>query len=125
MKRFALVVAALVVVALVALGCKPKQEASAPGSLPPGHPPMSAMQSQAPASADDALSGKVVETMDSGGYTYVCLEKNGKKTWVALPQTAVKVGQQLTCMPGGVMQNFTSKTLKRTFESIVFSPGIL
>ena len=27
------------------------------------------------------LSGKVVETMDSGRYTYVCLEKNDKKIW--------------------------------------------
>jgi len=31
-----------------------------------------------------ALSGKVVETMDSGGYTYVNLQKNGKTTWVAV-----------------------------------------
>ena len=29
-------------------------------------------------------SGTVVETMNSGGYTYVSLEKDGKKTWVAL-----------------------------------------
>ncbi len=34
-----------------------------------------------------SLSGKVVETMNSGGYTYVCLEKAGKKTWVAVPET--------------------------------------
>ena len=41
-----------------------------------------------------SLSGKVVETMNSGGYTYVSLESNGKKTWVAVPATAVKVGQR-------------------------------
>ena len=71
------------------------------------------------------LSGKVVETMDSGGYTYVYLENNGKKTWVAIPATAVKVGQALTCQPGMEMKNFTSKTLQRTFESIIFSGGVL
>ncbi len=27
---------------------------------------------------NSALSGKVVETMNSGGYTYILLEKNGK-----------------------------------------------
>jgi hypothetical protein len=60
----------------------------------------------------------------SGGYTYVCLENSGKKTWVAVPETKVKVGQMVTCQPGGEMKNFTSKTLKRTFESIIFSGGI-
>jgi hypothetical protein len=58
------------------------------------------------------------------GYTYISLEKNGKKTWVAIPETAVKVGQTITCQPGMEMKNFTSKTLKRSFESIVFSAGL-
>jgi len=31
--------------------------------------------------AASSLSGKVVETMDSGGYTYVRLEKSGAKSW--------------------------------------------
>lgn len=68
-------------------------------------------------------SGKVVETMDSGGYTYVCLEKNGKKTWVAVSQMKVVVGSKMAFQPGQEMQNFTSKSLGRTFESIVFSGG--
>jgi hypothetical protein len=63
--------------------------------------------------------------MNSGGYTYVYLDQNGKKTWVAIPQTAVKVGQEVTCQPGMEMKNFTSKTLHRTFESIIFSGGVL
>jgi hypothetical protein len=70
-----------------------------------------------------SLSGKVTETMNGGGYTYVCLEKNGVKTWVAMPQTKVTVGQTLAVQPGQVMQNFRSKTLNRTFDSIVFSGG--
>ena len=33
------------------------------------------------ASQDASLiSGKIVETMNSGGYTYLCIEKDGKKT---------------------------------------------
>jgi hypothetical protein len=70
------------------------------------------------------LSGKVVETMNSGGYTYLSLENSGKKTWVAIPNTPVKVGQMVTCQPGMEMSNFTSKTLNRTFASIIFSGGI-
>ncbi len=94
-----------------------KQEASATGSQ--------AQPVVAKAQVDGAMSGKVVETMNSGGYTYVSLEKNGKKTWVAVPQADVKVGQELACQPGMEMKNFTSKTLKRTFDSIIFSGGIL
>jgi len=83
---------------------------------------------QAPPAANagqtnDSLSGKVVETMNSGGYTYVSLENKGKKTWVAIPAMTVKVGQKMTCEPGVNMNNFTSKTLNRTFESIIFSGG--
>jgi hypothetical protein len=72
-----------------------------------------------------SVSGKVVETMDAGGYTYVCVEKNGKKTWVAVPQMKVAVGSQMSFQPGAVMPNFTSKSLNRIFDSIVFSGGPL
>jgi len=71
------------------------------------------------------LTGKVVETMDSGGYTYVQIENNGKKTWVAVPKTKVVVGQDITLSPGNEMRNFESKTLKRKFDSIIFSGGVI
>jgi hypothetical protein len=88
-------------------------------------PPPEMKMKKAEASPDSSsLSGKVVETMNAGGYTYVSLEKNGKKTWVAIPETVVKVGQKVTFQPGGEMKNFTSKTLNRTFESIIFSGGL-
>ena len=38
------------------------------------------------------LSGKIVETMNSGGYTYILLEKDGEKTWVAVKEMKVAVG---------------------------------
>jgi len=86
--------------------------------------PASQAQPAANMAQAEPLSGKVVETMNSGGYTYVSLENGGKKTWVAVPATVVKVGQMVTCQPGMEMKNFTSKTLNRTFESIIFSGGI-
>ncbi|MBI5741852.1 MAG: DNA-binding protein [Nitrospirae bacterium] len=72
-----------------------------------------------------AISGKVVEALDSGGYTYVNVEKDGKKTWVAVPQMKVKVGQNISFRPGAEMGSFTSKTLDRTFDSIIFSAGVI
>jgi len=71
------------------------------------------------------LTGKVVETMDSGGYTYVQIENNGKKTWVAVPKTKVVLGQDITLSPGNEMRNFESKSLKRKFDSIIFSGGVI
>ena len=71
------------------------------------------------------LQGKVVETMDTKGYTYICLENNGKKGWVAVPQTAVSVGQEVQVRPGTEMGAFTSKTLNRSFDDIVFSTGLV
>src|SRR5574340_1077389 len=73
----------------------------------------------------EPLSGKVIETMDSGGYTYFQLERNGKKTWVAIPKTKVEKGQNITVSPGTEMPNFESKTLNRKFDSIIFSGGVI
>ena len=71
------------------------------------------------------LAGKVVETMNSGGYTYISLEKDGKKGWVAVPATEVAVGQEVQVKPGLEMGLFSSKTLNRSFDNIVFSTGLV
>lgn len=118
MKGSKVVFAACALFFVVASGCNStKKDVPAPASQ--------VQPAAASAQADGALSGKVVETMNSGGYTYVSLENNGKKIWVALPSATVKVGQQLTCQPGMEMKNFTSKTMKRTFETIIFSGGVI
>ena len=70
--------------------------------------------------ADAALQGTVVETMNAAGYTYLQVESAAGKTWVAIPESTVTKGQQVTCLPGMVMENFQSKTLGRTFPTIVF-----
>jgi hypothetical protein len=70
-----------------------------------------------------SLSGKVVETMDSGRYTYVYLENSNKKQWVAVPKMKVAIGQNVSFRPGIEMVNFESKTLNRTFDKIIFSQG--
>ncbi len=70
-----------------------------------------------------SVSGKVVETMDSGRYSYALLEKNGQRTWVAVPKMKITKGQQIAFQPGMEMTNFESKGLKRTFDRIIFSEG--
>jgi hypothetical protein len=71
------------------------------------------------------LSGKVVESMDAGNYTYVSIEKDDKNVWVAIPRVKVAIDQEISIKPGMVIPNFESKTLNRTFESIIFADGII
>jgi hypothetical protein len=69
------------------------------------------------------LAGKIVETMNSGGYTYVLLEDKGQKVWAAVPTMKVAVGQTIKLQPGAKMEDFRSNTLNRTFKVIYFSSG--
>lgn len=71
----------------------------------------------------DTLSGKVVETINSGGYTYIMLDRDGEKIWVAVPEMQVSEGEKVILKPGIEMVNFTSKTLNRTFEKVILSAG--
>jgi len=73
----------------------------------------------------DTISGKILETINAAGYTYVNLSTANGPLWVALPQTTVKVGDEISCNPGMEMKDFYSNTLNRTFASIIFSEGIV
>ncbi len=64
--------------------------------------------------------GKVIESMDSGGYTYMHFEENGKKLWVATRLLKVSVGDLIEFGHAAPMKKFFSKTLNRTFEDILF-----
>lgn len=73
--------------------------------------------------AASSLTGKVVETMDSGRYTYILLQTKEKKVWVAVYKMKVSVGEKISLKPGFEMVNFESKGLNRKFEKIIFSEG--
>ena len=64
--------------------------------------------------------GKVITTMDSGRYTYIQFEEKGKRSWVACPKTTVHVDDMIEFARGLPMKDFHSKTLNRTFASILF-----
>jgi hypothetical protein len=112
----------LVLAAALQTGCATTQKTT--DSSPKATVPTAPLTQTAPQSENQLITGKVVETMNSGGYTYVNLEKDGKRTWVAVPPLKVEVGQELKLLPGMQMGTFTSSTLKRTFDSIIFSSGV-
>lgn len=89
-----------------------------------------AMPDMAPPSAKDAYSdlppitGKVLEVLNSSGYTYLFLERpGGIKEWVAIPELYIKVGDEVELQGGVQMGEFTSKPLNKKFDQILFSGG--
>ncbi|MBI5014049.1 MAG: DNA-binding protein [Deltaproteobacteria bacterium] len=74
--------------------------------------------------APNGGKGKVLETMDAGGYTYLKVEIGGKPTWAAAPAFKVKKGDLVTVPPGAPMANFHSETLKRDFPLVYFVGGV-
>ena len=70
---------------------------------------------------EERIKGKVIETMNSGGYTYVAIAtSSGETLWAAGRRTVIKVGETLDFKKEMKMTDFTSKTLGRTFKSIYF-----
>jgi hypothetical protein len=92
--------------------------------------PVSA-EDKTPAPASSAVSldgkpikGKVLETMDAAGYTYLKIDSEQGQVWVAIPQSKVEVDTVVMANPGMAMADFESKTLKKTFDVIIFSSGL-
>jgi hypothetical protein len=94
-------------------------------ALPPGHPPTGAEPSLShDSAAPGAVRGVVRETMSSGGYTYLRVERAaGTSVWIAVPAMTVAVGDEVEATAGAEMPGFHSRTLDRTFDQITFSPG--
>ncbi|AMV71340.1 hypothetical protein JCM30471_31770 [Desulfuromonas carbonis] len=111
-----LLVAGLMALGL-AVGCKnetPKTaETPAPATAPAAAP------------AAKGKSGTVLETMNSGGYTYVQVDTGTEKIWAAAPEFQVKVGDAVVVPEGMAMANYHSKTLDRDFEMVYFVDGIM
>ncbi len=67
---------------------------------------------------------RVVATLDAPGYTYMELENGGKRFWIAAPTTRIKVGDYVHFVQSMVMNNFSSSTLNRKFDRIVFVTSV-
>jgi len=114
-KHLSLVLVGLTVVSLIA-GCQ-KEE-----------PPKTVEQPAAPQSSQansPGVTGTVVETMNSGGYTYVLVDNGSEKIWAAAPEFNVKVGDPVIVPEGMPMTNYHSKTLNRDFPLVYFVNGIM
>jgi hypothetical protein len=68
--------------------------------------------------------GTVIETMDSGTYTYVLVDTGSEQVWAAAPQFKVAVGDEVVVPTQMPMPDFKSKTMDRTFELLFFASNI-
>ena len=69
-------------------------------------------------------SAKVVERLESGGYSYIKVQEAQKEYWIAMTQRSVKKGDVIHFNEQGWMKNFHSKTLNRTFDNILFASDV-
>ena len=74
--------------------------------------------------ASTSYTAKVLETLQSGGYTYMKVQEGKNSYWIAMTQRDVKVGDSIKYNEQGWMKNFHSKTLNRTFEDILFAGDV-
>lgn len=136
-------VVTVMIAALALAGCQDKPKTEAPtkpqaAGMPSDHPPVGGQQAtpardpHADMKATDIPSGvptkkaTVLETFDADIYTYIEAKgDDGKNVWMALPKTKVDKGASIE-YPSDVpaIPKFTSKTLNRTFDNILFVSGI-
>ena len=101
-------------------GCGEDKPAPAPEAAKPSVQTAPAVPAEAP-----GKSGKVLETMEAAGYTYVQVDTGSETFWAAAPQFAVKVGDDVVVPEGMPMPDYHSKTLDRTFDMVYFVPSVL
>ena len=73
------------------------------------------------AAAPATVTGQVLEVKDVEVYTYLRLKTAQGETWAAVSRAPVKIGSTVTLENVNVMENFESKSLKKTFPSILFA----
>jgi len=78
----------------------------------------------AAAAAAAGFSGKVVETTNTAGYTYVLVDTGSQKLWAASTLFDVKAGDPVSVSAGTPMANYHSPSLNRTFDLVYFTGGI-
>jgi hypothetical protein len=122
-------IAAIASIAITALAqdadsAKPAMSANPHGTMstkpgaamPPGHGGSGSI----PASTELVNSGKVLDVLDTDMYTYLQVTSEKGPMWIAVYKTEVAKGANVKFSNGVMMSKFTSKSLNRTFDQIVF-----
>jgi hypothetical protein len=116
-----------IAIMMLGVGCGGDQQAQSGQEATDMAPAVQATtEADAPirSAAPGAMQGAVIETMDSGGYTYVLVDTGADKVWAATTQFEVTTGDNVSFAPTLPMRGYHSKTLDRTFDLIYFAGHI-
>lgn len=95
-------------------------------TLPAGHPSVAgAHGGGGTPERKNAVTGEIVETMDTGNYTYIKVQSADQTIWAATERYPAKVGDRVTVPGEMVMKNFQSPSLGRTFDELYFTERVL
>lgn len=104
---------------------RPGSEKAQPGTQATPQSNAVPAAAQAPVAPATIKKGTVVENINAAGYTYILVDNGQEKTWIAVMETKVNDGEEISYYDGMVMENLFSKTLDRTFERVIFSNGLV
>ena len=105
-------------IGLVIVGCKQKEEAS--------EKPLTPAQPGAAAVSTVAQKGVVQEVLQATEYTYLNVKSGETTLWLAVTKREIEVGQTIGFNLGSGLEqkNFASKDLDRTFETVYLMNSI-
>ncbi len=102
---------------------------AAESSLPPatrikpaGHPTAmpDGLAEMLASEAGPVVTATVISHIDIPQFTYLQVKQGDRVRWLAAASVSVKDGDRIEFEEDSTMQNFTSKTLQRTFDSLTF-----
>ena len=70
---------------------------------------------------NEIYKGKVLETVNSAGYSYIKIKTSNKIFWAAISEYKIQINDNIEVQSQIWMEDFTSKTLNKTFKNILFA----
>ena len=114
-----------VLVALCGWSCSDSPQPESPQVVAQAPDLASELESILGKSSDKSSTELVVtEVLEAGRYTYAKIKDGQNDRWVAAPQVDLSVGDRVIVGNAALMENFTSPSLKRTFDQIHFANEI-
>jgi len=106
----------------------PTQQAPAPqapaqqSTAPAGHQLSPSQQQALDEAKDMPKQGTVLELLHASGYTYMKVDVGSDKPlWIAVTMMRAQPNDKVQWGDAAVMHNYTSKSLHRTFDTILFA----
>jgi len=93
-------------------------------NTPHGTPPAQNKAKFTPPPKSSIYKGKVIDLVKGSGYSYMRVDSGSEKYWVAGTTAEVKKGDIIEHDLNVTMENFTSRSLSRTFDKIIFASNV-